>query len=417
MPITRSGKMAEGKRMSEDELLALQIQLAEKEKFLQSESHKLEASKKQAENTIHAEWEKVKQHRQSFDVGKLFEGMEKMQSEILKLNTLCARQNTQNEIPRQERSENRIVTSNNNRDTQIGLKDVLGTIPYFNGQDISVFHFSRTCERARDMLPRNLEFSLVQMIINKLKGHAFQLIQDLDLQTIDELTMQLKDTFAPRKTMNQYRGELGNIHQNPNESVLEYAGRLKNIKAGLLDCERQTRGEITISIKNEIEQDSIDSFVNGLMSQTRINLKIEGYTNLNDAISKAVRISTTLTEERKRFGNRLENSRNNLNQRNNNYEPVRNERNQPRRDRELNPNAVPYTPRNNALVQNNNNFVRKVCSYCNTPGHERSQCRKLAYRNAQPGTSGTNNTNTRPVNFLEEDPIKPDPPPESRTSN
>lgn len=433
MPITRSGKMSEGKRMTEEELLAFQTQLIEREKLLQNEAHKLESSRKQAEQTINAEWEKVRQSKQNPDISKILERMENMQGEMSRLSTLYNRQNVQSETPQppQLPQIKNIETSLNiPKENTIGLKDVLSTIPNFTGYDISVFHFSRACERARDMLPRNLEFSLVQMTLNKLKGHAFQLLQDIDVQTIEELITQLKNTFAPRKTINQYKGELGNIHQNPGESVMEYAGRLKDIKAGLLDCERQTRGEITNFTKNEVDQDSLESFVNGLLSQTRIYLKIEGYANLNDAISKAVRISKTLETERKRFGNKFDNARNdsnqrnmrynqgnnNYNQRNNNYGPQRIERNEPQREKRLNPNAVPYAPRNNAPTQNNN-FTPKICSYCNIQGHDRSQCRKLAYRNAQPSTSGVNKDNTRPINFLEEGQIEPDPPPELQTLN
>lgn len=416
MPITRSGRMAEERRMTEDELMALQARLVEKEKLLQQEAHKLESDKRQAELAINVEWEKARQSRQNPDISKLLERMDTMQGEIGKMTALYVQTNIQKETSR-PRERNEILTSNQPRENVIGLKDVLNTIPYFNGQDISVFHFSRACERARDMLPQNLEFSLVQMIINKLKGHAYQLIQDIDLQTVNELITQLKNTFAPRKTINQYKGELGNIHQNPGESVMDYAGRLKEIKAGLLDCERQTRGETTQATKMEIEQDSIESFVNGLMSQTRIYLKIDGYTNLNDAISKAVRISKTLEIEKKRYGSKFDNSRNNMNQRNNNnIGPQRFDRNETRRDEKLNPNAVPYTPRNSVPIQNNN-YIRKICSYCNIPGHERSQCRKLAYRDSQPSTSGVKKENRQQINFLEEGHIQPDPPPESLISH
>jgi len=35
------------------------------------------------------------------------------------------------------------------------LKDVIANIPNYDGYKISVFQFSRACERARDLLPRS----------------------------------------------------------------------------------------------------------------------------------------------------------------------------------------------------------------------------------------------------------------------
>jgi hypothetical protein len=57
------------------------------------------------------------------------------------------------------------------------LKDVASNIPMYNGYKISVFQFARACERARDLLSSVQELQLVQFIINKLEGDAYQVIE------------------------------------------------------------------------------------------------------------------------------------------------------------------------------------------------------------------------------------------------
>lgn len=223
--------------MTEEEVLDLQDKLIEKEKELLERSMQIEKTKLNNEVVLEAEWEKLRTQQPSCEPNTVMM-FQAMQDQILKLTTLY-----QNAI--EMKNDPEIKTENNNtinlgsRDRTIGLKEALNTIPNFNGYDISVFHFSQTYERARDMLPRNLEFSLVQLIIGKLKGHASQIIHDQNFKAVDDLTRQLKNIFAPHKTVNQYRSVLGNIYQHPNESILEYFGRINDLKAALLDCEKQ----------------------------------------------------------------------------------------------------------------------------------------------------------------------------------
>jgi len=97
----------------------------------------------------------------------------------------------------------------------IRFKDVVDSIPRYDGHKISVFQFSKICERALHLIPSHQEHYLVQLIINKLQGHAYTAIQGTDFQTVGELTRQLKKIFGPNKSVNQYRGELGNIQGGP----------------------------------------------------------------------------------------------------------------------------------------------------------------------------------------------------------
>lgn len=368
--------------MTDEELLALQNEILERERVLLERSNELEGVKRAMEKELEAEWEKIRQTQktqQTFPDPNVTSLLQNMQEQISKLTILC-KQKTEPHCSQVEskninfNNSNLIELDNGSRDNAIGsgigLKDVLNIIPYFNGYDSSVFHFSRACKRARDMLALNKEYSLVQLIINKLKGHAFQIIQDLDISTVNDLTRQLKNIFAPPKTINQHRSELGNIYQYNGESVLDYIGRVKDLKTALLDCEKQTRANISQETLLDTKRDVTDSFVNGLRPSIRTNLKIETYSDLSDAIFKAIKISKTLEIDRKRYGNRLDNTRN-TNDRNeqttrNQNQPPQDKPNQ-NRDQTLNPHATSYVPKN--TNQNSLPTNQQTCRYCKRTGH------------------------------------------------
>lgn len=94
----------------------------------------------------------------------------------------------------------------------IRLKDVAESIPRYDGHKMSVFQFCKTCEKALDLVPRAQEYYLVQLIINKLQGHAYQAVEGSDIRFVSELTRRLKHVFGPNKSLDQYRGELGNAY-------------------------------------------------------------------------------------------------------------------------------------------------------------------------------------------------------------
>lgn len=103
---------------------------------------------------------------------------------------------------------------------------VVANIPNYDEHKISIFQFSRACERARRLLSPNQEPQLVQLIINKLEGDAYQLTEGNEYYSVDDLIDKLETIFAPHKTVTQYRGELENIFKLPTESILKYAGRI-----------------------------------------------------------------------------------------------------------------------------------------------------------------------------------------------
>lgn len=290
----------------------------------------------------------------------------------------------------------RKVGSDNQEYSPIRLKDVIDSIPKYDGHKMSVFQFCKMCERALNLIPRYHEYHLVQLIINKLYGHAYAAIEGSEYTTIFDLTRRLRRIFGPNKSTDQYRGELANIYMRSNENILDYVDRVKELRTSILDGETTESGYLDESLKDSIEASARDSFVNGLPSDLLIRVKLERYYTLEDAIISAIQLSKTLEAEnlRKRgttykpsphFRADVTNSARVLNPSRSSFEPAANI---PRSAPIIKP-LIPGRP--------GPNFPDRVCFYCKAPGHFMRECQKLAYRNEQnlkaqgmniPGNSG-----------------------------
>lgn len=262
----------------------------------------------------------------------------------------------------------------------IRLKDVIDSIPKYDGHKMSVFHFCKMCERALTLIPQYHEYHLVQLIINKLYGHAYAAIEGTEYGTVFDLTRRLRKIFGPNKSTDQYRGELANIYMKPNENILDYVERVKELRTSILDGETTESGFIDGTLKDSIEASARDSFVNGLPSDLLIRVKLERYYTLEDAIISAIQLSKTLEAE-------------NLRKRGTVYKPNPSFRadvtyntrtpNAPRLLSEPSTNVPRNTPIIKPLVpgQPGPNYPEKICYYCKAPGHFIRDCQKLIYKN------------------------------------
>jgi len=106
--------------------------------------------------------------------------------------------------------------------------------------DIKFLYFNFLLrERARDLLPISQKSQLVQLIINKLEGDAYRVVEESNFTFVTDLTDKLKIIFAPNKSVSQYRlcDELVNIYKLP-ETNLKYVGRIKDLRIALIDTSR-----------------------------------------------------------------------------------------------------------------------------------------------------------------------------------
>ena len=262
------------------------------------------------------------------------------------------------------------------------LKDVVANVPSYDGYKISIFQFARACERARDLLPSVQEPQLVQFVINKLEGDAFQVVEGTVYTRIIDLLDKLKSIFAPHKSVAQYRGELANAYKLPNETILKYAGRIKDLKTAILDGRRRLGRGYVRGFQNEVEEEVLEAFINGLPSNIITRMEHRNIATLDEAIEWAVRISKNLEVEKQRERQYLPKS----------FPVSRSDVNIAKSPVQEQPKSILKNPNSNPLVpkpwikplvpgQPGPNSPT-VCRYCKNPGHEINACRKLAYRNA-----------------------------------
>jgi len=100
--------------------------------------------------------------------------------------------------------------------------------------------------------------------------------------TLPSLIHHLKKIFGPNKTLNQYRGEFGNLYMMPNEEIFNYIKRAKNLRAAIIDGEIYIYGSLLPQDEDRIDHDIFESFINELSSDLLVRVKLEGRTDTLD---------------------------------------------------------------------------------------------------------------------------------------
>lgn len=277
------------------------------------------------------------------------------------------------------------------------IKDVIANIPPYDGYKISVFQFAASCERARDLLPVSQEAQLVQLIINKLEGDAYRVVESGHYTFVTELTDKLKTIFAPKKSVSQYRGELANIYKLPTETILKYAGRIKDLRTALIDTSRRQGRGIDRPFLEEIDAECLEAFVNGLPSDLIVRMEHRSIDNLDHAMELAVNLTRTMEVEKtreKQYAPRTT-IMGKPTRADTHTPPLTLDSSTPMRDVGKVADSIPRQPIIRPLIpgQPGPNFPQNTCKYCKAPGHDISACRKLAYKNAQPTLSGNAKSN------------------------
>lgn len=254
------------------------------------------------------------------------------------------------------------------------LRDALDLVPKYDGHNIPVWQFARACKRAKESIPLVDEASFVRMLRNKLTHHAYLAVEDEIHPTVNLFLEALKRTFGPGRSANYYRGQLSIAYKKPNEHVLDYIGRIKDLKSAIIEGDQTDLGRpLSNNEIAAIESYALEAFYEGLPREYRIELRAEGYANFADACSKIIAINRRLEREDARNKN-LRTARENS----------ANSANPPR-----------ILQRESAAAPNDSTTAseRKICSYCKNFGHLVHECRKRLYRENLNYHNSNNNSN------------------------
>lgn len=142
-------------------------------------------------------------------------------------------------------------------------------------------------------------------------------IEDEIHETLDKFLDSLEKVFGPGRSSNFYRGQLSTNYKKKNEHILDYIGRIKELRNCIIEGEQladQNNLDRTLN-SNElslIDSFMLESFYEGLPPNYRSEVRTEGYNNLTEAYSEAIIVSKRFERGEIRFRNNrpINNTRN-----------------------------------------------------------------------------------------------------------
>ncbi|KYN12145.1 hypothetical protein ALC57_15689 [Trachymyrmex cornetzi] len=209
---------------------------------------------------------------------------------------------------------------------------------------------------------------------NKLTGHAYLAVEDEVHYTVEKFLDSLKKTFGTGRSSNYYRGQLSINYKKPNEHILDYIGRVKDLRCAIIEGDQTIlRRRLVIDEIGLIDSFTLESFYEGLPREFRTELRAEGNTGLTDAFDKAIAINKRLERDESR-GRIARNTH--PRERLSAFVPPSPSSGVSILQRNARPNQL-YNQRPAPTVSED--IPRKICSYCHNFGHLFAECRKRMY--------------------------------------
>lgn len=300
---------------------------------------------------------------------------------------------------------------------KVSFREATESVPHYDGYNITLAQFIRACRRAKEIVPPSSERNLTKLLINKLRGRAYYAVEDEPCESITQLIDLLNSAFGSPKTIDQYRGELSTIYLKPQEHILDYISRVKDLRSAILDAERREVGYVGKKVEIEIDGLTTRSFCDGLPLEYRLQMNCHIQASPFEAFAMAKALAKRQELDKQRYGARERpdsGRRDELSRRphtypisprpyGQNYSRNYSTDNAPRdnytrtyqpRDRVERPQYVNRDTRNVAGNLNTNapsprnNQSTKWCRYCKNSGHTIEECRKRQYNNARKVESG-----------------------------
>lgn len=305
---------------------------------------------------------------------------------------------------------------------RISFRDATETVPTFDGYNLPLSQFVDACRRARDMIPVSSEANLTRLLIGKLRNRAYQAVLGPPCHTVTQVIDALTSAFSIPMRGEQYRGELSAVYMKSGEHILDYVGRVRELRMRIIDAERRQGGLPSPHFLSDLEGSAIRAFCWGLPSDYKHRMKPEEYKSSEDAFIAARNIAQEFELDKHRYGHSPSYARGNVIHTTNTlaprYPPVRRDPPPPRRDdqppprretsnwrsvlpprndawrsspprqhqdtRDIRTTRPPYrAPHEPRMAPQNprGDTPPKICRYCKNVGHEIHECRKREYNN------------------------------------
>lgn len=273
-----------------------------------------------------------------------------------------------------EESTNNVTMAEN---TQfITIKDAVAIIPKFEGSPSDLSKFIQKCEMAKEMLPSAAETSLTRIIQGKCLDEGVQAsLCYQKFNNLNELFSKLKKIYTITKNKLQIQGELAAMFQKDNESVVKFAGRLKDKGQELIELFKVKKPNFTVAemnaYKTKVDDYMKECFLDGLKPE--IENRMRACNTMTEAFDMALEIEQKSMKKLELRGKskKFENTgtvafvKNNYNKNSNSNRGQSNQNPQNNRSNKTNQENVKKNAQNNSDI---------VCQICKKKGHAAQTC-------------------------------------------
>lgn len=188
------------------------------------------------------------------------------------------------------------------------IKRAANMVPMYNGENIEIMQFIKSCKRALKSVAPSAEPQLVRLIISKLRGRAYAVVENKGYTEIALLTDRLHEVFGPLQSIDHYLIEFAKLYKKPNEHIIDYIIRVQDLKDALIESERHVTGNITNEKIAKIETEIHNKFIDGLPFNYLLRFKLTGNETLEETFDEAIKLSKRLELEEERNKNSENNS-------------------------------------------------------------------------------------------------------------
>lgn len=124
------------------------------------------------------------------------------------------------------------------------------------------------------LIPLTNENHLIRLLRNKLIGHAHLAVEDKIYNTVDQFIDFLKCIFGSARNSNYYRGQLSINFKKPTEHILDYIGRVKDLRNAIIEEDQmQFCRSLHILEIEQIDLYILKSFFEGLSPEYRAEIR------------------------------------------------------------------------------------------------------------------------------------------------
>lgn len=177
----------------------------------------------------------------------------------------------------------------NRKPEPLPLKFAIELIPVFDGGNIPVEDFIKKCKIAENSVKVCDKNNIQILIINKIKGVAYDLIQGVS--NFYEILKTLRICFSKTQDLDEFEDQLRDLRQNENENVAYYGARIKKILYRGVDfAEENFSSENLFCIINSLKEKANKAFIKGIRDNF-LNSRIADKTpkSLDDSLKLAIK--------------------------------------------------------------------------------------------------------------------------------